>query len=258
MLNVRFKIFTDRFAAMPDRIADGRNLREGYIRACGLQYGDIGETVPKDPLFQRAYKAATGRTVVLGHSLVNLYVMLRYFMDPLPFGHVAEFDSYRGGSVLFMATVLKHMHPKMKIYSFDTFQGMPQTDERKDSVKDGDFADVSLDEIKATARDLRIDNIEFIQGTFEETLPAAIGQIGPLRLVHIDCDTFSGIETSYKYSKQAMVPGAYIVLDDALHSTCIGAFEAAERFLIREDGLHAEQNYPHLVFRHPFAGSAPA
>ena len=252
MLNVRFKIFADRIAAMPDQITDGRNLREGYIRACGLQYGDIGESLSKDPLFQLAHKAASGRTVVISPSLANLYVMIRYFMDGLPFGHIAEFGSYRGGSALFMATILKHTNPKMKVYAFDTFQGMPTTDGKRDSVRDGDFADVNLDEIRETARRLQLDNIEFIQGTFEETLPAAIDRIGPLRLVHIDCDIFTGIETSYTYSKKAMVPGAYIVLDDALHSTCIGAFEAAERFMIREDGLHAEQNYPHLVFRHPF------
>lgn len=72
MLNVRFHIFSDRFASMPDQITDGRNLRDGYIRACGLQYGDIAQTVSKDPLFRLAYKAAEGRTVVIGHSLVNL------------------------------------------------------------------------------------------------------------------------------------------------------------------------------------------
>jgi hypothetical protein len=46
-----------------------------------------------------------------------------------------------------------------------------------------------------------------------------------------------------------MVPGGYIMLDDPLYSSCIGAFEAVEDVMIRRDGLHAEQVFPHLIFR---------
>jgi hypothetical protein len=46
-----------------------------------------------------------------------------------------------------------------------------------------------------------------------------------------------------------MMPGGYIAFDDACFSSCLGATEAVEEFLIRRDGLHAEQIYPHFVFR---------
>jgi len=48
-----------------------------------------------------------------------------------------------------------------------------------------------------------------------------------------------------------MVPGGYIVLDDALFSSCLGATEVVEDLMIRRDGLNSEQIYPHYVFRAP-------
>jgi hypothetical protein len=86
---------------------------------------------------------------------------------------------------------------------------------------------------------------------FEDTIPKVAPSIGQLRLSHIDCDLFDAIAASYDGSKVQMVPGGYIVFDDPLESSCLGAFEAVESLVIRRDGLRAEQVYPHLVYRMP-------
>ncbi|MFL2783217.1 MAG: hypothetical protein ACJZ9G_13470 [Rhodospirillales bacterium] len=70
-------------------------------------------------------------------------------------------------------------------------------------------------------------------------------------LVHIDCDIHSTITYCYESIKKYFVNGAYIVFDDCLYSHCLGAFEAVEETLIKQDGLNAEQNSPQLVFRYP-------
>jgi hypothetical protein len=70
-------------------------------------------------------------------------------------------------------------------------------------------------------------------------------------LVHIDCDIYSAVKYSYQVCKPFMVPMGYYVFDDATSGTCIGATEAVEECVIREDRLHAEQIFPHFVFRHP-------
>jgi hypothetical protein len=41
------------------------------------------------------------------------------------------------------------------------------------------------------------------------------------------------------------------VLDDPVTASCLGALEAMEAYMIQRDGLHAEQVYPHPVFRYP-------
>jgi len=46
-----------------------------------------------------------------------------------------------------------------------------------------------------------------------------------------------------------MAPGGYVVFDDAHTSGCLGATEAVEELVIRRDGLHCEQIWPHFVFR---------
>ncbi|MGC8908947.1 MAG: hypothetical protein ACP5M0_16110 [Desulfomonilaceae bacterium] len=41
-----------------------------------------------------------------------------------------------------------------------------------------------------------------------------------------------------------------MIFDDPLYGSCLGAFEAVEELVIRNDGLHAEQAFPHLVYRY--------
>jgi hypothetical protein len=82
-------------------------------------------------------------------------------------------------------------------------------------------------------------------------VPAMLQTVGPLALVHIDCDIYSAVAYCYDVSKGALVPGGYIVLDDPVTASCLGALEAMEAYMIQRDGLHAEQVYPHPVFRYP-------
>jgi hypothetical protein len=90
-----------------------------------------------------------------------------------------------------------------------------------------------------------------VKGLFSETVIATLPSIGPVRLSHIDCDLYDAVRVSYDGCKSQTVPGGYIVFDDPLISTCLGAFEAIEELVIRRDGLHAEQVFPHLVYRMP-------
>jgi hypothetical protein len=147
--------------------------------------------------------------------------------------------------------VANELCPGTKVFAFDSFAGMPATDRQRDAHSAGDFADVSVDEVRQFAGNAGVHNLELVEGLFEDTIPTVIPSIGPLRLSHIDCDLFGPIAASYDGSKTQMVPGGYIVFDDPLESSCLGAFEAVESLVIRRDGLHAEQAYPHLVYRMP-------
>lgn len=148
-----------------------------------------------------------------------------------------------------MARLCQVLHPGMKVYAFDTFEGMPETNKQVDAHSAGDFANVDLDEIRRYAAAEGLDNIEFVKGLFDQTLPDMLPKIGPIRLNHIDCDIHSAVVYSYDATKSAMVSGGYVVMDDPLTSSCLGAFEAVEDVFIRRDGLSAEQVYPHMVFR---------
>jgi SAM-dependent methyltransferase len=240
-----------RIRDMPDNVLSGRNLKDGYVRGCALQFGNMADLCAADALFAHARGLIRDRASITEHNLLNLFLIIKFYLARLPPGHIAEFGSFRGGSAIFMAIVAQELCPGTKVFAFDSFAGMPETDARRDAHKAGDFADADEEEIRLFAEKAGVRNLELIKGFFHESIPRALPSIGPLRLSHIDCDLYDAVVASYEGCKASMVRGGYIVFDDPLVSSCLGAFEAIENLVIRRDGLHAEQVFPHLVYRAP-------
>ncbi|MDT3778888.1 macrocin O-methyltransferase [Nitrospira sp. MA-1] len=232
-------------------IRKSRNVRDGYARGWGLQCGQLRELVRKDALYQEACRLAAGRTVVSEDNRMNLFLILKYFLPYIPFGHIVEFGSYKGGNALFMAYVVDQLYPGRKVYALDTFAGMPATEPAIDAHGAGDFQDVDLDELREFAEREGVRNVEFIKGLFQETGPSVVDRVGSIVLAHIDCDIYSAVAFSYDLVKSYMVQGGYVVFDDATTSSCLGATEVVEELVIRRDGLHSEQIFPQFVFRFP-------
>lgn len=227
----------------------GRNVRAGYQRGWGLQFGNLHGQVLKDELYRHAFDRAKTRTVVSEWNRMNIYLILRYGFEGLAPGHLLEFGAYKGGNAIFMAEVCKALHPGTKVYAFDTFAGMPPVDTSRDAHRSGDFADTGYEELQDVIVRLGLNNLELVRGTFEETATAALQKIGTVRFVHVDCDIYSAVAYSYGVTGPYMVEGGYWVFDDALYSSCIGAMEAIEEVVIQRDGRFAEQSWPHLVYR---------
>jgi hypothetical protein len=232
----------------------GRNVFEGYQRGWGLQFGGLKEKVLADPLYAEAVTVAIDRTIMSEQNRMNIFILLRFFLDKIPFGHIVEYGSYRGGNAIFMAYVVQKLYPGMKVFALDTFDGMPPTDKNVDAHNAGDFADVDFEELQIRVDELKLDNLVLVKGLFENTNDIVMRQAGQISLAHIDCDIFPAVKYSYEGVKPFIVEGGYIVFDDATVSSCIGATEAVEDLLIRRDGLHSEQIWPHFVFR-AFPGS---
>lgn len=229
----------------------GRVPLDGYWRACALQFGTATQVLSADPDFRAAARLAKGRTVIEdGLVLANLFLIVAGFLPMRPPGAIVEFGSYRGGSAFFLARLAQRFLPGTKVYAFDTFAGMPETD-AVDAHKAGDFGDVNIAEIRVAAAMAGLTNLVLVQGRFEDTAVETLRSVGAVSFAHIDCDIQSAIATSYDALRPHLVPGAYIVFDDPLAASCLGAFEAVEDLLVRRDGLHAEQVYPQLVFRQP-------
>lgn len=227
----------------------GRNVAAGYDRGWGLQFGDLKKKIAADPLYQEALSLASGRSVQSEDNRMNIFLLLKFFMSQLPIGHIVEYGSYKGGSAIFMAKLCSVLYPGMKVYAFDTFEGMPETDLSIDAHRAGDFNDVDFLEIQDYVHSKGLTNLHLVRGLFEQTAVMKLPEIGSIRLAHIDCDIRSAVAYSYDASLPYMVKGGYIVLDDALFSSCLGATEVVEDLIIRRDGLNSEQIFPHFVFR---------
>jgi hypothetical protein len=230
----------------------GRNLYDGYRRGVGLQFGNVTRKILGDADFREARDLAGNRTILGEVNLCNLFLIIKFYLPRLPSGHILEFGSYRGGGAIFMAALARKFLPGCKVFGFDTFSGMPPTDQRVDYHRVGSFADVDLAELRSYVGKIGLENdLEFVQGQFTGTVVSTLRDVGSIVLAHIDCDIRSAIECAYDAAKPHMVSGGYWILDDPMVSDCLGAAEAMEDLLIRRDGLNSEQVYPHYLFRQP-------
>lgn len=237
-------------------IAGGRSPYDAYQRGVGLEHGDLRATIDKHPLFQEAIRAATGRTVMGGDRLKNLFMIVAMFFEPLASRNIIEFGCYKGGSLLFFAILLKRLYPEAKVYGLDTFGGMPASDGSVDLHGAGDFADTDIEEIRKAAKKLGLDNLILVKGLVEDTFPAQVPPDIAFGVAHIDLDIYHPIKYVQDAVWDRMTPGGYVVYDDATGSTCVGATQAVEE-LITDRRIHSEQVFPHFVFRAGLDG-APA
>lgn len=228
-------------------IVDGRVPFDGYQRGIALEFRGHVELAKQDPLFMAAFEASAGRSVLHFPRLVNLYLLLTHFIGELPSQNIIEFGSFRGGSTLFMAYLLKQLYPKARLYSLDTFAGMPETEDI-DTHRKGNFKDVDIDGFREQIDKFKLDNIEIHQGLFQDSFPKIASTGTTFGLAHLDADIYSAI----KYAQDAVWPhmtkGGYLVYDDATVASCLGATQAVEDMII-ERRIHCEQISPHFVFR---------
>ncbi|WP_243368746.1 TylF/MycF/NovP-related O-methyltransferase [Fundidesulfovibrio soli] len=230
-------------------IRRGRCVQEGYLRGVGLEFKNLREQIAADPDYQEAFQYASGRSILMLDRIMNLFLLIKYFLPRIPVGHIIEYGSYRGGSAFFMAALARKFLPQTHVFALDTFSGMPATDPAIDAHHAGDFANTNADEVRSAATAFGLTNLHVVPGLFQDTATQVLQQAGAISLAHIDCDIYHAVKYSYEASRAYMVNGGYLVFDDATASSCIGATEAVEDFVIRRDGLCSEQIYPHFVFR---------
>lgn len=226
----------------------GREPSGGYQRGWGMEFGDLTAQVEADSLFQAAIAASEGLSILDRHRRTNLFLLTRFFLSRLKSQNIVEFGSYRGGSALFLSFLLKELHPGARIYSLDTFEGMPATDKSIDAHSAGDFKDADIDNFRRARDRWGLDNLEIIPGLFEDTFPKLAAGGIEIGLAHIDCDIYSAVKYSIAACWPHMVAGGYVILDDATTSSCLGATQAVEE-LIMERKVFCEQIFPHFVFR---------
>jgi Macrocin-O-methyltransferase (TylF) len=243
------KSYLPELTGLSKEVRHGRNVYEGYQRGWGQQFGDLRNMVLNDPLYKEAIAIAQDRTIMTEANRINIFLLLRFFLEKLPFGHIIEYGSYRGGNAIFMAYVAKKLFPGMKVFALDTYVGMPATDKNVDAHNAGDFSDVDFAKLNDRIYELKLDNLILVKGLFEDTNDMVMAEAKNVCLAHIDCDIAPAVRYSYEGVRSFMVNGGYIVFDDATVSSCLGATEIVEDLLIRRDGLNSEQIWPHFVFR---------
>jgi len=242
-----------QLAPRPWKVHRGRAIELGHLRGWGLEYGPLAAEIDAHPEYQSALRLAQLRGSLLTPAkLKNLYLLLRFGLPQLEHGDIFEFGSYRGGSAIFMGSLLRAFGSRARVYALDTYAGMPPTDALRDLHHAGDFADTSLDEFRHDIDKAGLGEVVIpVKGVFTATLPGLLADGRRIALAHVDCDIYEGVKYAVVESRPRMVPDGYFVFDDPLHGSCLGAMQAIEETLLHEDRLFAEQMYPHPVYRYP-------
>lgn len=224
-----------------------RSLYHGYQRGWGIQFGNLKNEISADPIFKFCFDVSKNLSMLSLENRMNLFLLFKYFIRPNT--NVVEFGAFKGGNLIFMSSLQEIFDLNITIYGFDTFDGMIKTNKSKDLHNYGDFEYKDFDDLENNIKNLNL-NIKLIKGRFKDSLKLSnIVALKNISLAHIDCDIYESCDQAYEYIKSRINPDGYIIFDDPLVSSCLGAMELVERKLYHEDKKLCEQAYPHLVFR---------
>jgi O-methyltransferase len=146
-------------------------------------------------------------------------------------GDVWECGVYKGGTAAMIAAILRDLESKKKLFLFDTFEGMPETDKERDWHKAGDFKDTSVESVEryVGADESCIVRKGFIPDTFQGLESSRIA------FAHIDVDIYRSIRDCLGFIWPRLTLGGFIVFDDYGLPTCPGARAAVDEFFADED-----------------------
>lgn len=174
--------------------------------------------------FQNYYQIAAPKTLVSLDRCYVLYTLLRQALH-LP-GNVWECGVYKGGTAAMMAAILSDHGPSKRLFLFDTFAGMPETDGEKDWHKKGDFSDTSLETVSAYVGHSELCVIR--QGFIPDTFAGLESE--QIAFAHIDVDIHKSIIDSLEFIWPRLSTGGFVVFDDYGFPTCPGARTAVDSF----------------------------
>ena len=201
------------------RNPDERNIPDGALyRPLFSPWFGQGE-------FAQYYALAAPRTLVSRDRCYVLWILLRQALHLS--GDVWECGVYKGGTAAMMAAVLRDSAlPNKKLFLFDTFKGMPETDSQKDLHRQGDFRDTSLEAVRAYVGtpDRCVMRPGLIPDTFQGLESSTIA------FVHVDLDIYKSIVDCLNFVWPRLTLGGFIVFDDYGFPSCPGARAAVDEF----------------------------
>ena len=130
-----------------------------------------------------------------------------------------EFGCHSGRT--FSAAINAAKYLKMdncEFFAFDSFKGLPETDETQDGVfKTGSFSTSKKDFIKIIKKNTNLNHNDYqiIDGFYESSLTDDLQSKMPkIGMLHIDVDLYSSTKELLKFVKPLLVNGSLILFDD--------------------------------------------
>lgn len=172
------------------------------------------------------------------HTLTHIYNSLVNASRLNLKGSVVELGTYRGGTAMFLARLIKRLGQEWKVITFDNFDGFPPRRSPLDMYNHPGVSDAKLEEVK---RYLKDENVEIVAGDIVETAKRLENE--PLILSFIDTDNYSPARAALEIIKERTLVGGSIVFD---HFTGVDRFAQTLGEKIAGKILLEDDRYFHL------------
>lgn len=171
------------------------------------------------------------RVLAAPYTLVSrdrLYALYTLALNAIHLqGDFWECGVYKGGTArMFAEFLVARGRPDLKLHLFDTFGGMPETDEKFDIHLKGDFSDTSLDEVRRVVG--HPDRVEFHPGWIPDIFRGMSDS--RVAFAHVDVDIYQSILDCCEFIYPRLAIGGVMVFDDYGFPTCPGARKAVDEF----------------------------
>jgi hypothetical protein len=146
-------------------------------------------------------------------------------------GEIVEVGVWRGS----VAIIFGEIFNKKTIHLFDTFEGIPYSNEFDNIHRQGDFGKLDRNPLNYTSFDEVVEtlsiykNINVYKGIFPKETACNI-ENKKFSIVHLDVDVYQSYKESLEFFYCRMNSGGIIMLDDYLISSCAGATKAINEF----------------------------
>ncbi len=176
--------------------------------------------------FKSIYSRIQPYTVVSNDRCWYLYVLAQQAV-----GLNAEFwecGVFKGGTALLFSEIIRMelSNPPVNLRLFDTFEGMPQTEIKKDLHAKGDFSDTSLEKVSQLF--INENYVEIHKGLIPETFKNL--EQKSIGFAHIDVDIYKSTLDACSFIYPRLVQGGIIVIDDYGFPSCPGARMAIDEY----------------------------
>ncbi len=182
--------------------------------------------------FNRLFVKVRPLTMVSYARLRGLQRAVKHIVKHRIAGDIVECGVARGGSAAVLGLTLQGLGAKRDLWLFDTFQGLPRPSSQNDP--DFEIADLytgkclgPVEDVSASLARLGLrENVHFVPGLFQDTLPTA--NIPSIAVLHVDGDWYESVKTCLECFYDKVSSGGIIQFDDYAHWA--GARKAVDEF----------------------------
>lgn len=183
---------------------------------------EVVRAVPFDPEARQIGGVWPGAETQIGLSgLDNLQSCIEACLSEDVAGDLLETGVWRGGAAIFMRGVLAaHGVTDRVVWAADSFAGLPKPDAARYPQDEGDLhwtrpdLAVPLEEVRANFEryGLLDDQVRFLVGWFEDTLPSA--PVERLAVLRLDGDMYGSTMVALESLYPRLQPGGFCIVDD--------------------------------------------